>query len=120
MSEPSHKNRPHYTWADYQTWNDDQRWEIIGGEAYLMSPGPTSRHQIISSALHAQMYAYFTGKPCRVLAAPMDVRLSDEDVVQPDLLVVCRPDQLTRTHIEGAPTLVVEILSASSTSGAFF
>jgi Uma2 family endonuclease len=45
----------------------------------------------------------------------MDVKLSDEDVVQPDLLVVCDPKQITRTHIEGPPSLVVEILSPDST-----
>lgn len=44
----------------------------------------------------------------------MDVRLSDTDIVQPDVLVVCRPEQIRATHIEGAPALVVEILSESS------
>lgn len=44
----------------------------------------------------------------------MDVRLSDEDVVQPDLLVVCNPLQIQRTHIEGPPKLAVEILSPDS------
>jgi len=44
----------------------------------------------------------------------MDVKLSDMDVVQPDVLVVCHPEQFKRTHIEGAPTLVIEILSDSS------
>jgi Uma2 family endonuclease len=44
----------------------------------------------------------------------MDVKLSEEDVVQPDLLVVCKPEQIKRTHIEGSPSLVVEVLSKSS------
>jgi Uma2 family endonuclease len=115
MSESVKQGR-RYTWADYQTWNDDQRWEIIGGEAYLMSPSPTSRHQRILSDLHGQMYPHFKGKPCQLLVSPMDVVLSDEDVLQPDLLVVCNPQQTKRTHIEGAPTLVVEITSPSSTT----
>ena len=80
-----------------------------------MSPSPASRHQWISGELHARMHAYFRGKRCRLFAAPMDVVLSEEDVVQPDLLVVCDPRQIRRTHIAGAPTLVVEILSEHST-----
>ena len=102
-----------YTYADYLTWNDDKRWEIIGGTAYLMS-SPTSRHQMISMALTRQMANHFAGQPCRLLAAPMDVVLSEEDVVQPDLLVVCNTSQIGRTHIKGPPDLVVEIVSADS------
>lgn len=46
----------------------------------------------------------------------MDVHLSDEDVVQPDLLVVCNPEQIKPTRIDGAPALVVEIVSPSTTT----
>ncbi len=46
----------------------------------------------------------------------MDVRLSDADVVQPDVLVVCDPDKIKETHIEGAPDIAVEITSPSSIS----
>ena len=114
MSEAAVKLKTRYTWSDYRTWHDAQRWEIVGGDAYLMSPSPMSRHQLVSMELGRQMATHFKGKKCRVLAAPMDVVLSDEDVVQPDILVVCEPNQIKRTYIEGAPTLVVEVLSASS------
>ncbi|MBI4471413.1 MAG: Uma2 family endonuclease [Acidobacteria bacterium] len=113
MSEPAAKQPRRYTWTDYQSWNDDQRWEIIDGEAFLMA-SPTSRHQIIVGELHAQMHRYFKGQPCRLFVAPMDVVLSEEDVVQPDLLVVCQSSQIKRTHIEGPPTLCVEVVSADS------
>jgi Uma2 family endonuclease len=113
MSESAAK-KTRYSWADYQTWDDDRRWEIIGGEAYLMSPSPMARHQLVSGELQRQMMNYLKGKRCRLLNAPMDVVLSEENVVQPDLLVVCEPEKITRTHIAGAPTLVVEILSDSS------
>ena len=116
MALPAEKPGRRYTWADYRTWPDDQRWEIIGGEAYGMSPSPASRHQIISGELFVGLRSFFKGRDCRVFAAPMDVRLSDEDVVQPDLLVVCDPKQILRTHIEGPPSLVVEILSPDSTA----
>jgi Uma2 family endonuclease len=107
------KLEEHYSWKDYLGWPDSERWEIVAGKAYAMSPSPLPVHQMISAELHSRMQAFFKGKKCRVFAAPMDVRLSDEDVVQPDLLVVCDPKQI-RTHIEGPPALVVEIVSESS------
>jgi Uma2 family endonuclease len=114
MSNVAIKREGRFTWADYQSWSDDQRWEIISGEAYLMSPSPTSRHQKMVTELTRQMAAQFKGKRCQVFVSPMDVVLSEEDVVQPDLLVVCDPNRIKRTHIEGAPALVVEVLSPTS------
>ncbi|MFH0880481.1 MAG: Uma2 family endonuclease, partial [Lentisphaerota bacterium] len=99
----------------YQSWQDGKRWELIDGCVHAMSPSPTCRHQDISLALGSQMLAFFKGKKCRVFPAPMDVKLSEEDVVQPDLLVVCNPGQI-KQHVEGPPSLVVEILSESSLS----
>lgn len=110
---PAEKRRGH-TWDDYRTWMDDKRWEIIGGEAFDMTPAPVVVHQAISSELQFRLMAQFAGKKCRVFGAPIDVKLSDEDVVQPDLIVVCNRKQILETHIEGPPALVIEILSPSS------
>ncbi len=114
MSEAAAHYSPRYTWTDYQAWDDNQRWEVIGGNAYLMSPSPTSRHQGIVAEFSRQMGNFFKGKSCRLFVSPMDVVLSEEDVVQPDLLIVCDPAQVKRTHVSGAPSLAVEVLSASS------
>jgi Uma2 family endonuclease len=103
-----------YDWEDYRSWPDDQRWEVIDGEAFAMSPAPHPRHQLIAGEIFAGLHACLTGSSCRAIMAPVDVRLSVRDVVQPDVVVVCRPEQITRTHIEGAPALVVEVLSAST------
>ncbi len=103
-----------YGWADYCGWPDDERWEIIGGEAFDMSPAPVIRHQAIVGELHGQLYNAFRGKKCKVFVAPADVKLSEEDVVQPDVFVVCEIDRIKRTHLEGAPTLVIEVLSPST------
>ncbi len=105
-----------FTWDDYRAWPDDKRWEIVGGEAFAMSPAPSLRHQQILHELDRQLGNHFAGKSCRVFPAPTDVKLSNQDVVQPDLLVVCDRNQMKRTHIEGAPTLVVEIQSPSTAS----
>jgi len=114
MNQPALHSDQRFTWADYQTWPKGERWELIDGEALAMSPSPTSRHQDAITKLAVSLFPYFKGKNCRVFVAPMDVKLSDEDVVQPDLLVVCKPEQIKRTHIDGPPTLVVEILSETS------
>ena len=103
-----------YTWDDYRSWDDDKRWEIISGEAFDMSAAPSVRHQDIAMALSIALGRFMAGRRCRVLAAPTDVKLSEEDIVQPDLLVVCDSRRVQATHIEGAPTLVVEILSPAT------
>ena len=114
MSIPARELNRRYTWEDYRSWDDDQRWELIGGEIYAMSPAPATRHQRLVGRLYQQLADFFGGRPCEVLLSPCDVKLSNADVAQPDLLVVCDPKQVTETHVEGPPTLVVEILSPSS------
>jgi len=113
MGEPVYKNK-RYTWSDYQELPDDERWEIIGGEIFDMSPAPTTRHQCIAGELVFQLKSFFKGKSCKPFIAPTDLKLSDEDVVQPDLMVVCDETQITESHVEGAPALVVEIFSPST------
>ena len=113
-----------FTYGDYRTWPDDERWELIDGVAYDMSPAPGSRHQMVSSELVAQLVTHLRNSSCRVLAAPFDVRLphgnqQDDDidtVVQPDIVVVCDQNKLDDKGCKGAPDLVIEILSPSTAS----
>ncbi len=105
-----------YTWRDYRSWPADERWEIIGGIAYAMAPAPSTKHQTVTLNLAAQIRAGLAAKPCRPFIAPTDVKLSDLDVVQPDILVVCDPAKITPTHIEGAPEVVVEVLSPATSA----
>lgn len=112
MSEAAHKLG--HTWDDYQRWDDGKRWEVIGGEAFAMTPAPSTRHQGIVGEISRQFGDYLVGKPGRAFVSPIDVKLSEEDMVQPDVIVVCNPSQITRTHIEGAPALVIEVLSEST------
>jgi len=105
-----------FTWADYCAWPDNERWELIDGRAYNMSPAPTIKHQSVTGTLFSRLEQRLRGKPCRPFIAPTDVKLSDFDVVQPDILVVCDPSKITPSHIEGAPDLVVEVLSPSTSA----
>jgi Uma2 family endonuclease len=112
-----------YTYADYKAWELDEgeRYELIGGEAYAMS-APNDFHQAISLELSRQFGNFLHGKPCKVRAAPYDVRLfykedeSDDTVVQPDLAVICDEKKRGDEGGRGAPDLIVEILSPSNTS----
>ena len=110
---PAPKLAERYTWADYMSWPDDVRFEILDGEALAMAP-PTTWHQEISDNLVALFREKLRGKPRRAYSSPIGVKLSDSDAFEPDLAVVCDRDQMKGSHIEGAPSLVVEILSPST------
>ena len=115
MTRPAILNDRHYTYADYLKFPEDERWEIIDGVAYNMSPSPAERHQGLSSELHTQIGNQLRGKPCRVYSAPFDVRFEASEttnkVVQPDLLVVCDRSKITGGGLVGAPDWIIEILS---------
>lgn len=112
----------HHTYAEYLTWPEDVRYELIDGDAFLMAPAPDLAHQEISGEIFRQLANALADHPCRAFIAPVDVRLPQADefdgdiatVVQPDVLVVCNPNQLDRRGVRGAPDLVVEVLSPST------
>lgn len=79
-----------------------------------MAPSPDVAHQSTIMNLGACLRNFFRGKPCRVLAAPMDVKLAEDTVVQPDVMVVCDAQQNKGSHIAGPPALVVEVHSKST------
>ena len=100
-----------FTRTDYLAWPEDERWEIIDGEAYCMTPAPSIRHQDIVINLATQLKQKLGGGPCRTFVAPTDVVLSGYDVVQPDILVVCDKKKITDANVQGAPDLIIEVLS---------
>ncbi|MEM7548221.1 MAG: Uma2 family endonuclease [Bacteroidota bacterium] len=112
-----------YTYADYLTWPDEERWEIIHGVPYSLTPAPNRKHQEISVELSRQLANHLKGKSCKVYSAPFDVRLSEdfsddalvETIVQPDISVFCDQKKLDEKVAKGAPDLVIEILSPSTT-----
>lgn len=112
MSPQAHKVK--FTYEDYLLFPDDgKRHELIDGEHYV-TPSPSTKHQRISGNLLYFLKDHLRRtKAGRMFDAPMDVVLSDFDVVQPDLLFVssARASIITEKNIQGAPDLVVEILS---------
>ena len=105
------------TYQDCLDMDGDERFELIDGEL-IMVGAPNEAHQITSVELGFRMHAFSKDNALgRVFLAPFDVLLSDTDVVQPDILFVSNERAHIRTpaNIRGAPDLVVEILSPSST-----
>ena len=106
-------DRKPITFAEVRSWDDETRWELLEGRAYAMG-SPTPLHQEVVLNLALRLSPQFQGGPCRVYVAPLDVKLSEVDLVQPDLFVVCLPEQVQAGYIEGPPRLVVEVLSPST------
>jgi Uma2 family endonuclease len=103
-----------YTYHDYLSWPEDRRWEIIDGQAYDMSPAPSTAHQRVVLNLVRLLAEPAAARGCEVFVAPTDVVLDERNVVQPDLLVVCDPVKVTEQAIRGAPDLIAEVLSPST------
>lgn len=123
MSPLARKIDKKFTYKDYCSWPDDERWELIDGIAYNMSPAPSRQHQELSRELFARLYDVLKDKECETYYAPFDVRLPDTDtaeedqtftVVQPDIVVVCDLSKLDDRGCKGAPDLIIEILSPST------
>jgi len=138
MGEPALKKDRIYTYGDYRNWPDDERWELIEGTAWNMSPAawlsspdhsrvvgrpsaaPSRWHQQYSIEIARQISNFLIDDPCQVFTAPFDVLLptfgeTEEDdvttVVQPDISVICDESKLTDKGCTGAPDWIIEILS---------
>lgn len=92
----------------WDNWDEGPRYELIDG-VVVVSPSPIVPHQRMSGSLHVMLRAACPGA-FEVFAAPLDVRLADDTVVQPDLVVV-RAEDAVEDHLAGVPLLVVELLS---------
>ena len=115
MNSPQLTTHQHYTAADYAVWNDGQRYELLLGSVKLISSSPNVRHQIVSGNLTFQIHPLLKANAIgEIFYAPIDVYLSDDTVVQPDIIVVCDPKKIVKKGCVGAPDLVIEILSPST------
>lgn len=122
MSSQAKPKEDSYNYSDYLKWPEDERWELIDGVPYNMTPSPSRIHQEILIALSTKFYTFLEDKECKVYYSPFDVRLPEGDekqeeiktVVQPDLVVVCDPSKLDDKGCLGAPDLIIEITSPST------
>ena len=99
-----------YTYADYLMWKIKDRLELLKGKIFQMG-APSLTHQTVSMNFSHLLSNYFYKTPCKLFAAPFDVRLAKKGekdnevytVVQPDLCVVCDADKLDERGCWGAP-----------------
>lgn len=108
-----------YTYADYLKWQFEERLELFRGKIFQLSATNT-KHQDISGNIFVPIALFLKKKPCKVFAAPFDVRLPVKNkrkdnevttVVQPDICVICDETKIDTRGCCGAPDLIVEILS---------
>lgn len=111
-----------YTYTDYLTWPEGERWEIIDGVPYMQS-APSTAHQEILMEISRQIANHLMDKSCKVYPAPFCVRLTKGDeklnediknVVEPDITIVCDKFKVDEKGCNGAPDMIVEIISPSS------
>ena len=106
-----------YTYADYLTWQFDERVELIKGFIRKMSPAPNRKHQHLVGSLYLLLHKSNNFKNCNIYLSPFDVRLpipskkKDTTVVQPDLCIICDESKLDDQGCNGAPDLIIEIIS---------
>ena len=102
---------PRYTYEEYIKWEGD--WEVIDGVAYAMSPAPMIKHQSISSKIAKNLEDIFENcQHCQVLL-PVDWKIKDDTIVQPDNLVICEKPT-NPAYITKSPKIIFEILSKST------
>ncbi len=104
------------TYEDYAQLPEGAPYQLIDG-ALVMSPAPTPYHQRISIRLGAALLRFVEEHELgEVLASPIDVYLAEDQTFQPDVLYLSRErlGRIGEKRIEGAPDLVVEILSPST------
>ena len=107
-----------HTVEEYLSLPDDMRVELIDGTFYEMY-SPTYEHQeiLMSIAMELRTFVKKNNGKCKVLPAPFDIQLNKDNktMVQPDVVVICEKDRINKNRGYGAPDMVVEILSPSTT-----
>ncbi len=107
-----------YTYADYLSWKFSDYVELLKGKIYQMA-APSRKHQLVSRLIFTPISQHLWRRSCEIYHAPFDVRLAKTDgsisVVQPDICVICDPAKLDDAGCNGAPDLIIEILSPGNT-----
>jgi Uma2 family endonuclease len=108
----AHKYTEHYTVEEWAQWKD--RWELIDGLPFCMSPAPSGKHQRISALITAELIYAIRKKGCRKCKVyqPVDWQISDDTVVQPDVPLMRKP--ITGIRLMEPAAIIFEFLSPST------
>jgi Uma2 family endonuclease len=106
-----------YTIDDYLLLDEGAPFQLINYEL-IMSPSPVPLHQLIAARIVQLITNYLDNKNDEgfLVSAPMDVKFDEGNVLQPDILYIAaeRKEEIVKDRIEGAPDLIIEILSPSN------
>ena len=115
--EPREKQPGEFTIEDYYALPDDRRAELIDGVLYDLD-APTIEHQLLAGSVYIQISNYIKKKkgPCIPLISPVDVKPLEDNktMVQPDVIVVCDREKISKRVVNGAPDFIMEVVSPSS------
>ncbi|MFZ1790688.1 MAG: Uma2 family endonuclease [Saprospiraceae bacterium] len=119
VQDPAEDFGIEYTYADYLKFEFEEMVELIRGKIFKMSPAPKTLHQQVSMKLSAKIFNFLNKKACQVFHAPFDIilpvankkREKATTVVQPDIVVICKPEIIEEGGCFGVPDLIIEILS---------
>jgi len=112
MEALKYENFPYYTYDDYKKWEDS--WELIDGIAYAMAPAPYPKHQRIVFKISKELDKNLecSNKNCEVYVSPVDWKINESTVVQPDVALFC--EEIQHQYFTKTPPLVVEVLSKAT------
>lgn len=99
---------------DNLAYQEDLREELINGAVIAMSPRPSFNHNRVASRIYWVFEHYLKGRRCTAIAAGTDLYLTEKDRFVPDMMVVCDRDKIQEDGVHGAPDLVAEVLSPST------
>lgn len=105
-----------YTAKDYQLLEEGAPFQLINSEL-VISPSPLYIHQqiVLNIALQIKLYLQSSGTGGEVVISPMDVKLDDINIFQPDILYISENRKhIIKERIDGAPDLIIEVLSPTT------
>ena len=105
--------REDYTFEDWLEMDNNEKIDLIDGVLYMRGE-PSRRHQKVLRQLVLKLGNFLDGKICELYFDPFMVKLNKKIVVHPDISVICDKDKLDDKGCNGAPELIVEILSPSN------
>ena len=115
---PQEEEYKTYTYEEWLELDNNEDTELIDGIVYMRygrgsQNGPSVRHQKVSQRLSLKLGNFLEGKTCE-LYYDLTVRLNKNTVVRPDISVICDPDKFDDRAYNGAPDIIIEILSPST------
>lgn len=92
-------------------YKEGPRKELLNGETILIPPRPSIDHNRVASNIYYAFCTFLTNKPCETFSDGVDVHLTENDCVIPDVMIICNKDIIKRNGVYGTPDLIVEVLS---------